>query len=292
MALINVGASWPAPMWATIRLLAMKQRPITVNEARALLSPPTLPSGAEDMFGNAVSTLQTLRLVNMDGEKISRAGAATNLDGTDYSAFIHVLRNAVLHRDLNSDLGSNSNQDGPRDLVRALCWFLTHDPLRTSLHWDNVQQLQVDALKPQVGPAIINGVRWTRFTFWATALGFGNAALPTQGTANQIVPDCTSAIKQTVLSLWKPGSKVGAADFLTQLREAMPVLPGGSYSIDVGLESSGESTAGPAVSFALLRGVDEDWLQLERDADAQQFLRVQDQDVQSFSSVTIKDSNA
>lgn len=291
MALLNA-ASWPAPMWATIRLLAMKQRPIAMHEAKALLSPPTLPSTAEDMFDQAVSTLQTLGLVDTDGEKISRAGAVADLDGTDYSAFIYALRNAVLHRDFNTDLGSNGNQDGPRDLVRALCWFLNQDPLQTSLNWDNVQQLQVDALKREVGPAIINGNRWTRFNFWATALGFATTALPSQGTANHIVADCTYAVKQTVLSLWRPGSVVGAVDFLAQLREAMPVLPGGAYSIDVGLESPGETTAGPAISFALLRGVDEDWLSLERKADANHFLSVSDQDMQRFSSVTIKDSNA
>ncbi|MEV4364412.1 protein DpdG [Nonomuraea sp. NPDC049625] len=291
MSLINQ-ESWPGPMWATMRLLAFKSHPVSFDEARALLSPPTLGVGVEDMFETAVMTLESLGLVTrLETGKLARSGPVADLDGQDYDAFIAVLRQVVIDPRRNTDLGISNSQAGPRDLCRALCWFLSEDPLGRPLNWEAAEQAQINALNEDAGPAIINNTRWPRFVEWATALGFGTTALPIHGTAAQIVPDCTRAVRQTVRDLWKPNETVPAVEFLSRLREALPVIPGGALSMDVGIRSPGEGVAGFAVSFAILRGMDEGWLTLRRDADARFSLSLHDHDAPAsphlYSTVTI-----
>lgn len=277
MALINDPASRPAAMWAVTRFLASEKHLVSVDRARDLLTPVTVVGDDHKMFEWAISTLESLGLVGRSGEgKLSMTGPAEALDGKDYGAFITVLRNAALSHDLNTGIGDDSSQVGPRDLCRALCWFLTLDPTGEALSRDTYLDLQKGALKPEVGSAIVNDNRWGYFTDWAPALGFGAEALPTSGDASHLVPDCTAAVRQTVKALWKPGDTVSAVELLRSLREALPVLPGGAYSTAVGLASPGKTVTGPALSFALLRGDGEGWLKLERDADARQFLSVHD----------------
>lgn len=292
MTLINDPASRPAPMWATVRLLASEGRPVGYERAKALLTPTTVVGSDHKMFEWAISTLESLGLVSQSDERrLSLTGPAKTLDGKDYGAFIAIVRSAALAPELNTGIGDDDSQTGPRDLCRALCWFLTLDPTRGALSPSTYPNLQKGALKPAVGPAIVNNNRWAYFGDWAPALGFGAEALPTGGDAGHLVPDCTPAIRQTVQSRWKSGETVNAVDFLRGLREALPVIPGGAYSTAVGLASPGETVAGPALSFALLRAVDEGWLKLERNADARRFLSIHNPEQPtsplSYSSITI-----
>ena len=272
MALINVGESQPSPMWAVTRYLADAGRPVRAEEAQALLSPPCI--GPADMFDKAVSTLRTLGMINdtPDG-RLALSAAAKLINSQDFGSFAAVLRDRVLAPELNTEIGDNDSQVGPRDLTRALAWFLSLDPGLTELNASDAQQLQVGALKEAVGPAIVGSVRWNWFTDWAAALGL---AAPALLDSDSLTPDCTLAVRQVMQAAWKPGETVSAVEALEQLRQALPVLPGGRYSSAVGIPSPGDSTAGPALSFALLRGHDEQWLRLQRDADARRYLSVHD----------------
>ncbi|WP_318272096.1 protein DpdG [Microbispora triticiradicis] len=297
MALINDPASRPAPMWALVRFLASEKHPVSVERAKGLLTPPGIVGSDHKVFDWAASTLESLRLLSQSEDGLLRlAGPAQTLDGDDYTAFTNVLRNAVLSPELNLAIGDNSSQHGPRDLCRALCWFLTLDPAGEAIGRENYPRLQAGALKPEVKDPIVNDNRWGYFKDWASALGFAGVALPTSGDASYLVPDCTVAVRQTVQMLWKPGATVSALELLGELRKALPVLPGGAYSTAVGLDSPGENVAGSALSFALLRGADEGWVALERNADARRFMSVHDPDrptyPRSYSSVKIfKDPN-
>lgn len=289
MALINVGESQPSPMWAVTRFLADARRPVRAEEARALLSPPSL--GPAAMFDGAVSTLQMLGLVQVtpDGLLVL-SGPARLIDGQNFGSFASVLRDRVLSAELNSGIGDNDSQVGPRDLTRALAWFLTLDPGVTALNASEAQQLQMGALKEGVGPAIVSPTRWNLFPDWATALGLAAPALLHN---DRLTPDCTAAVRQVIGAAWKPGETVPAIDVLHRCRTALPVLPGGEYSIAVGLASPGASSAGPALSFALLRGNDEGWLHLDRGADARQPLSTHEPDSRhprTWSSITIGES--
>jgi hypothetical protein len=270
MALINVDESRPSPLWAVVRLLATTGRPVRAEHAKALLSPSCL--GSDDMFGLAVDTLSMLGMVsNADDGRLRLEGAARSLDSQDFGAFAALLRDRTLAPELNTDIGENASQVGPRDLTRALAWFLSLDPASTALNWPEAEQLLQEALRPAAGPAIIGRARWAPFIDWSTALGLSASALFDN---DRLTPDCTAAVRQVVRSLWKPGVTVGAVEALHALRDALPVLPGARYSTDVGLASPGDAAAGPALSFALLRCEDEKWLRLQRDADARQYLNI------------------
>ncbi len=286
MALINVYNGvpvLPTAMWATARFLAPEKRSVRLDKARNVLSPPTVYAD-DKLFEAAIYGLTSLGLLNKsDDERLELAGPAKDLDDTDYSGFVSILRAAVLAADLNSGLGDDDSQVGPRDLCRALCWFLTHDPFGDPINWSAVEKLQNNALKPEVGQVFGNNARWSPFVAWAIALGFGAPTLAIKpGNASHVVADCTPAVRQTVRSIWKPGDTVSAMDFLHGLRRSLPVLPGGAYSLAVGLGSPGDDSAGPALSHALLRGVDEGWLELQRSADARQILSVYDPENPNF----------
>lgn len=273
MTLINVEASRPSPLWALVRLLAFHGRPVRVEQAKALLSPACLSPNETKMFDQAVETLTMLGMLTQADGRLSLDGTARSIDGEDFGSFAAVLRAGVLAPELNSDIGENESQTGARDLTRALAWFLTLDPARTALNWAEVQQRQVGALKPEAGRAIVNSARWPSFVDWSTALGLSAPALLDN---DRLTPDCTAAVRQVMRSFWKPGETVGAVEVLHALRHALPVLPGGLYSTAVGLASPGDAVAGSALSFALLRGEDEESLRLQRDADSRQYLNIQD----------------
>ena len=209
---------------------------------------------------------------------LSLGPPAKSIDAGDYNSFAAALRDRVLAPELNSDIGENSSQAGPRDLTRALAWFLSLDPANSAMNWSQVQQRQLRALKPEVGPAIVNPARWTCFTDWSTALGLSTPGLL---DSDRLTPDCTTAVRQVMRASWKPGETVPAVEALHALRDALPVLPGGRYATAVGLASPGDSVAGPALSFALLRGEDEEWLRLQRKADARQSLSIHDPESRS-----------
>jgi hypothetical protein len=259
-------------MWTVVRFLVAHKRPIGFDRAKAFVSPLSV-RGDGKAFDNAVSTLKDLDLViRTEDDRLELSRAARELDGNDPNGFNAVLRDAVLHPDRNTGIGDDDSQTGPRDLTRALAWFLSFDPHHTAPNWDETQSLMKEnPLRPEAGRAIVNGNRWTRFSPWSTALGLA-AASPLQ--ESRPVPDCTTAVKQVVQASWKAGETVSAVEALATLREALPVLPGGAYSLALGLPSPGEHAAGPALSFALLRGEDEGWIRLERDADARYSLSV------------------
>jgi len=272
MALLNVDASLPSQLWAVVRYLAFAKKPVQYEQAKALLNPPCLDDDGK-AFEWAVSDLKMLGMVTQaDSAQLSLDGAARQLDGEDFGAFAAVLRTRVLAPDLNAAVGDNASQVGPRDLSRALAWFLSLDPMTSSLNWNDAERLQERALRPEVGKAFVNNSRWPRFVAWAPALGLAAADLLVN---DRIVPDCTAAVKQVMQDTWRPRHVVDAVDALQTLRASLPVLPGSAFSAAVGIPHPGDTVAGRAVSFALLRGEDEGWLRLERPgADARRFLSI------------------
>ncbi|WP_019031254.1 protein DpdG [Salinispora arenicola] len=278
MAMINVEASLPAPMWGVVRLLATAG-PLSRQRARALLCPPCmLPDGTESPFDVAVTTLTDLGLVAVDGDDLRLAGAATGLSASDLDAFTDVLRAAVLAVERNTDLGTSSSQSGPRDLVRALTWFLTLDPLAAPLGWDEVAPRQDGAFPAEVGKPIVNDVRWRLFTYWAPALGFAAAPLlSSEDRKSRLIPDCTEAVRRIVLRRWRTDERLDAVAAINQIVEDLPVLPGGRYSQQLGLGAPPD-TVSASLSLALLRGQEQGWLELDHRSDATRQVMIIDPD--------------
>ncbi|MGW2326483.1 protein DpdG [Streptomyces sp. NPDC001700] len=289
MTLLNVDAAIPSQTWALVRLLTYWGKSIAVEEARALLSPPSLrteDTSTRPPFECAVASLQALELAQVDAgqQELSLTGPARDLASSDdLETYTRILRRAVLKAGYNTDLGADNDAAGPKDLTRALAWFLMHDPMERPIDWVAAQQLldQEDGkdrklLKEEVLPLFANDTRWPRFGYWATALGLAAAPVFRTDGRGPLVPDCTRALRQSVLELWQPDQRVNAVEALQMLREHLPVLPGGAHSLAVGIPSPGDSVAGTALSFALLRGHDEKWLRLDHNDDARKILLLHD----------------
>lgn len=278
MALINTPASLPAPMWAVIRYLAAVKKPVPVSMARSVLSPSSLHKDdkTDPTFDNAVRTLMDYGAVIETNDKLALSGGWTDLTGSDPGEFADKMRRAIFAPERNDRLAETDGQEGPRDLTRALCWFLTLDPMAPPLSFEDVEQQQRGALPARVGLPIRNDTRWGRFIYWGPMLGLAaNALFPGEGRSQRLVVDCTAAVRKTVSSLWNPGQTIEAAEAVAALRKALPVLPGGVYSLTLGLPIVAENVDA-ALSFALLCGHDQGWIRLERKADAPRAMQVMD----------------
>ena len=283
MALINEGASVPSYVWAVVRFLLSAGGQYPADRARDLLCPVTLLPGDTATFSDAVGTLKDLALATDDDGELSLSPAARELSPDDVAGFSDLLRRAVLGQAQNAGLDGSGDQTvtkdaGAKDLVRALAWFLTLDAF-TPLGLDDVTQLQESAFPVQLGKAIVNGVRWGRFVYWAPALGFAAQSLLDKDLGRRLVPDCTVAVRRTVLAVWPKGERIDAADAIDRIIEELPVLPGGRYSRMLGLLAPATDVPS-SLSSALLRG-DHEWISLEQRSDAARDVFLTDPDAAS-----------
>lgn len=287
MALINVGASLPSYVWAVVRFLLSAGGQYPADRARELLCPATLMPGDTATFSDAVSTLKDLALITDDDGELRLSAAARELSPGDVAGFSDLLRRAVLGQAQNAGLDGSGEQTvtkdaGAKDLVRALAWFLTLDAF-TPLDADDVIQLQESAFPARLGNPIVNDVRWGFFLYWALALGFAARSLldkdQGQRQVRRLVPDCTVAVRRTVLAVWPKGERIDAANAIDRIIEELPVLPGGRYSRMLGLPAPATDVSS-SLSTALLRG-DHEWISLEQRSDAARDVFLTDPDAAS-----------
>lgn len=293
MVLINEPASFPANMWAVVRYLADVGRPVPEATARALLCPEPLrtpgAARADPTFDHAIASLAGLDLVRAADDHLSLGPALSGVTSDDLEGFLRTLRGAVLDPDRNTGLGTSDSQVGPRDLVRALAWFLALDPLAPAMGMEEISQRQRGAFADEVGRALVNDVRWNRFTYWAPALGLAAAELVPSANRTKLVPDCTEAVRQRLLSRYADRRPHDLGEVVEALREDLPVLPGGRYSRELGLPVA--DVLDPSLSFALLRGDHAAWWRLDDDADAPQPLFLTDPSradrIRRYSVITV-----
>ena len=273
MALINEGASFPSFMWAVVRLLLTLGGKSDEEAAKRLLTPSSLPAGAETKdFRQAVDSLADLGLVTSADDVVELTDTVTALSPADATGFNRLLRRAALDERRNTGLADKpENPDkpdlgGPKDLVRALAWFLTQDP-GTSLDLDAVSKLQPGAIASHLPLPFVNDVRWNRFVYWGPALGFAGQPLLPQDGPVRLTPDCSVAVRETVLTLWQQGYQVSAAEAVDRILEELPVLPGGVYSRSLGLAPPNGAVS-LSLSNALLTGAEDGWITLARRSDA------------------------
>jgi hypothetical protein len=266
MALINEGASFPSYMWAVVRLLLTFGGKLDEKTAMLLLTPPTLPAGETEEYNDAVKTLVDLGIVTAPGGTVVLTPTARALSIDDVAGFNELLRRSALNSARNVGLAESDDLDGPKDLVRALAWFLTRDPV-TPLDWDAVGQFQDGAFPGHLPPPFVNNFRWSRFVYWAPALGLAAQPLLDEGGPVRLVPDCTVAVRETVLGLWKMGQVVSPSEAVDRIIEELPVLPGGAYSRSLGLAVPQDKVS-RSLSNALLTGDEAGWITLDRQSDA------------------------
>lgn len=267
MTLINQGASFPSYVWAVVRLLLASGGKLDEQTAMLLLTPPTLPAGETTEYNYAVRTLADLGIVTTKEGTVMLTLAAQALSADDIAGFNGLLRRSALDPARNAGLAESDDLDGPKDLVRALAWFLTQDPA-TPLDLHAATQLQEGAFHSHLPPPVANDVRWGRFVYWAPALGLAAQPLLDEIGPVKLVPDCTVAVRETVLGLWKKGQVVSPSEAVDRIIAELPVLPGGAYSRSLGLDAPQEGEVSPSLSNALLTGDEAGWITMDRRSDA------------------------
>ena len=270
MALLDPPGILPTAMWAVTRALLSDSKVMEQAALKRLVSPDGLPK--LDTYSNAVQGLRELALVRLDGSAIALAERVRVAKPSDFESFSAFLRSSVFALDANIDLALNREQRGPRDLTRALCWFLTQDPLGEPLTWAIAQGRQTNALPKSAGLAVINDTRWNMLTHWAPALGL--AEMPLSRAAG-LIPDATRAVR-AILREREVGQTVTADAFIADVKTHLPVLMDGQYAGALGMHTTDSLDA--VTSHALLRLHDEEWLRLDRAADAASVTVLKDAD--------------
>ena len=278
MTLINVEASIPSYMWAVARLLLACGGAVDEATAKLLLTPPSLPAGDNNTeYNAAIKTLAELGLVTVAAGTVELTPPVRALSIDDVAGFNAQLRAAALDPVRNEGLVTSPDLGGPKDLVRALSWFLQQD-VNTPLGWTEVEQLQVDAFPPPLPlPFADNSSRWNRFIYWGPALGLAAPPLRPEGTAARLVPDCTIAVRETMLSLWKEGHSMRPSEAIAGVLAELPVLPGGRYSRSLGLAAP-QDVIPASLSNALLSGHEAGWITLDQKSDAADVIFLLDAD--------------
>jgi hypothetical protein len=275
MALLNPPGILPQGMWAVVRLLATQRKPLDLGDARQLLQPSSLPlRKSDDLLEFAVKALIDLGIVETGTtgtpeqifwlrREVSEALAAS------FAGFARHLRSAITDPELNSGLADSPSDVGPRDLTRALCWFLSLDPTEP-LTFEQVykRQSDVNRLPAPIKAPFSNSGRWDAFVRWSRATGFTQHGLVAAQDERSLVPDPTTAVRDTLETQWADGSTVPAEDLVRQLRHHLPVLPGGHWSQALAMPCPADRVD-PVLSWALLRGQQDGWLTLHSRSDAQ-----------------------
>ena len=164
-------------MWAVMRLLLASGGKLDEKAAKLLLTPPSLTAGENDEYDVAVKTLAELGIVTAGWwNRCASTAKPGRCPSTTSRASTALLRRAALDPARNVGLAETDDLGGPKDLVRALAWFLTQDPA-TPLDWDGGRR--VSRMVPS--PAICRrhsriASRWDRFVYWGPALGLRGSA--------------------------------------------------------------------------------------------------------------------
>ena len=271
MALINERASLPSHDMGGGAVPAIGRRavPGRTRAGNCCAPRPCCRRDSRTTFNERDRTLKDLGLVTDEGGELSLSPAArgtfTRRCG---AASADLLRRAVLGQAQNTGLDGSDDQTrtkdaGAKDLVRALAWFLTLDAF-TPLGLDEVTQLQESAFPARLGNPIVNDVRWSRFVYWAPALGFAARSLLDKRALRAADSSPTAPWRSAGRS-WPSGRRASASTPPTRSTgspRSCPCCPGGRYSRCSACLPPPPDVAS-SLSSALLRG-DHEWISLEQ----------------------------
>lgn len=293
-ALINVEGALPRPLWALTRyLLGQSGKRQRAERVQAILSPPSLFSSGVDKektFERTVKIAKELGVLDEEDGYLALTAVVSGLAADDFEGFYDVLRHSILHRVETEVLGAETSNTEGKDLLRALCFFMTL-PTDKEVDVNTFSKVQAGVVSDELRDPFQNMARWAFFPEWVQALGFAATPLLHEGRAATLVPDCRKAVRRAALNKWPAGTTLSPQELVTGLLEELPVLPGGAYSRALGFAVP-ENGASQSLSAALLAGHDDGWLLLTSRSDAPNTIRLWDPDAGSgtrtFSTAEIK----
>lgn len=261
MTLLNLEHFSPAMLFALCRTISALEGP-TRKDVVEWLSPAAYRLTDAKSSTRTVNDLirggQILRLVEGDGEELT-----STVDVSSIEAFrLTVLQKALARENNTPLLGST---DAAQELTWALTWTMSIDPTLGPFGFDR----QIEVLQAGIDPKPFrNADRWRDFVAWALFLGFG------WNTPDGFVPDPTVAVLRNLDAALAPNERLRAADFVAKIADAIPVLDGGAYRLELdsllGNEpGTGRDELSGPLSLALLRLDRRGVIALEKMADGE-----------------------
>jgi hypothetical protein len=258
-------------MWLIVKFLDARGGRASRAELGALLQPPTLIlRRADSSLDASLRGLRDLALIVLADDAVRLAPTVEpSRHPRSFAAFSRQLRGAVLQQALNGRLEDFSSSAGPRDLTRALIWWVGQDIYGPGMSWDVVMAAQQDL--PGGTRLFADSARYNAFLRWASALGFAETL------AGAVVPDITQAVRDALVARLEPDERLHLSSCMDHLRAELPILEGGAYAAALeAAQPPSTGTQGDAigmvVSHALLRLDDEGTVKLENLADAAKVL--------------------
>ncbi len=268
MALLNPdpALTLPTAMWLTFQTVA-DLGPLTQSDLLGLISPTairrdtaTQERDASAPARAAVRTLRDFDLIAPD-ERDRLTTTVSGAKPVTYRTFCALLRTTLLSSPPNDP---PLDEAGANDLLRALAWLLTTNPIESPWMEARAAQQKVPNESTLV---FVNSTRWNGFRYWAEALGFAEPALFGAEAGATLVANPTRALREMVTATYRPGDDVPISRMMQDLRAAIPVLPGGAVSRALGFDYDTRQVDF-ATAYALDGGQLRGWLSLQRRADA------------------------
>lgn len=276
MAFLNPSPAVPLPatMWVAVRLLASQPRLSTRNELLDQMCPNSIRQAGDGSdrpspHNSAIAALKALDELQL----ISEGDASMELVERPKSSteFEQQLLTAVMSERWAESLVEA--KPGPGDLLRALAWLLTLDPIDDVITWKGGAEVRQPDDK-----VLVNTTRWIPFVTWARSLGLAErVVLNTSGPGEFVSAAPTRAVRWVTAQEFGPDSEVPMQKYMNRILERLPVLPGGVFSQSCG-HAHDQERCSPALSYALLAGEADGWLALETRSDAPESVLVRGHD--------------
>ncbi|MGW3809337.1 protein DpdG [Micromonospora sp. NPDC005113] len=265
MDLLNISPvlALPVTLWAAAQVFAGTNG-LTEGEAFRRLSPLGLRDAAKEakVSGQeppptngavqAVRALEELKLLT----EVARPDNAPLLRWTGsvprtYDEFCEQMLGVVMARAHTEEVGETRTPGGARDLLRGLAWILTKNPASDAFSAASV--LEDRTASADDARVFIQQVRWNSFRYWSEALGFTTPVmLSSSDRQSWLTCDASRAVGATLRQSFQAGTEHTAIKVIDELRERLPVLPGGAASIALGFSPPASNKLDAATSFALL----------------------------------------
>ncbi len=222
--------------------------------------PKTLGDGKQDMAIKTLNRWTELGLfVVTEKEEVKVSDeyrSSIRKLNASVSSISDVARQIVLSSENNKNFwGDEENRSA--DFSRAACWILAQDV--HAFVPTSYTQVEQKALEQAGSPEVSlfqNDTRWSGFVSWATFLGLGRS--DSGKASGGFLADPTPWICGPIMTLLPPKNDVPIREFLDELAEAIPILDGGRFRVEVESKLRPEKWKAPAseaVSTSLSRAL-------------------------------------
>jgi hypothetical protein len=182
-----------------------------------------------DMLNNTLTRWTALGLFALDGDKVVLVEPyATDLGRSPDLAEARLpsaARRVALAAE-NNERFWEGEASKSADFSRGAAWVLAQDVYAVDTRSEGLQALETAQFPNKEKPIVQNNTRWPALRTWMAYLGLGRVGEPW-------TIDPTEALRQTLPTIFAGRRELAAAEFLESTAQALPVLDGGAYRLEV-----------------------------------------------------------